>query len=211
LSFTTCMPFDMLLGAGAVNMWDHMALLRARYQKKIMPPICRVNSIAGTLLHKFSKDDTKEAIVSSAKKGKEELSKEFTRVVKYGIEMPDWMLYPYVIYNQHAASSDDRQNYHMPGGMTIKPDKDANSHFIPWYHVIVADVGAMYPTILKALNVGADTVHLSRKDEKPDMWIWLKKLPDQFFNNHDVLWKPVTKGEGYADKGFMIGIEFSSC
>jgi len=207
LAFTTCMPFEMLLSAGAVNMWDHMALLRGSYQKKIIPPTCRVHSIAPVLLKNYVNCKTKEDIVSAAKKRKDELPKDFTRVVKYGVEMPDWMQYPYVIHDINASSSDDRLNYHMPGGMTIKPDKDAHSHFIPWYHVVVADVGAMYPTILKALNVGADTVHLCKKDETPDMWVWFKKLPQQFFKRYDVLWKPVSEmKDDFADKGYMIGV-----
>lgn len=207
LAFTTCMPFEMLLSAGAVNMWDHMALLRGSYQKKMIPPTCRVHSIAPVLLKNYVNCKTKEDIVSAAKKRKDELPKDFTRVVKYGVEMPDWMQYPYVIHNINASSNDERLNYHMPGGMTIKPDKDAHSHFIPWYHVVVADVGAMYPTILKALNVGADTVHLCKKDETPDMWVWFKKLPQQFFKRYDVLWKPVSEmKEEFADKGYMIGV-----
>lgn len=60
--------------------------------------------------------------------------------------------------------------------MTIKPDRDANSHFIPWYNVIVADVGAMYPTILRAVNAGADTVRVAREGEQPDDWVWLKRF-----------------------------------
>jgi len=207
LSFTTCMPFETLLSAGAVNMWDHMSLIRSSMQKKIMPPICRVNSIAQVLLNDFNQCITKNDIVSWAKKRKEQLPKDFVRVVKYGIEMPEWMLYPYVIFNKNADSIDERLNYHMPGGMTIKPDKDAHSHFIPWYHVVVADVGAMYPTILKALNVGADTVHLCKKNETPDMWIWLKKLPIQLFEKQNVLWKKVSSdAHAFADKGYLIGI-----
>ena len=85
--------------------------------------------------------------------------------------MPSWMDDPYVIFNENAKDSDDRLNYHFPGGMTIKPDKEAFSDFIPWWYVVVADVGAMYPTILKAMNVGADTVRIARKDETPDDWI----------------------------------------
>ena len=207
LSFTTCMPFETLLSAGAVNMWDHMALIRGSVQKKIIPPICRVNSIAQVLLNDFRNCQTKKDIISTAINRRAQLPKDFIRVIKYGVEMPEWMLYPYVIYNAQASSIDERLNYHMPGGMTIKPDKDAFSHFIPWYHVVVADVGAMYPTILKALNVGADTVHLCKKNEKPDMWIWLKKLPSSFFEKQDVLWQQVSaENHSFADKGYLIGI-----
>jgi len=207
LAFTTCMPFDMLLPAGAVNMWDHMALIRGARQKKIMPPICRVKSISQTLLRDFKGCSTKEEIVSSAKKKREQLSKDFVRVLKYGEEMPEWVEYPYVIHNEQAKDADESLNYHMPGGMTIKPDKDVQSHFIPWYHVVVADVGAMYPTILKAMNIGADSVRLASKDEEPDEWIWLKKLPKQFLEVRDVLWREISNEDTYADKGFMLGIK----
>jgi len=207
LAFTTGMPFDILLDSGAVNMWDHMSLIRGAVQKKLIPATCRVSSIAQNLTRNFNDCKTKKDIVSKAKEQREQLSKEFVRVVKYGSEMPDWMLYPYVIYNEHAKDADERLNYHMPGGMTIKPDKDALSHFIPWYKVIVADVGAMYPTILKALNIGADTVGLCPKDETPDAWIWLKKIPSRFFEEQNVIWRNIGKEDSYADKGYMIGVK----
>jgi DNA polymerase elongation subunit (family B) len=207
LAFTTCMPFDMLLSSGAVNMWDHMSLIRASYQKKIMPPICRVFSIAQSLTRDFKNCKSREEIVRHAKKEKDHISKEFLRVVKYGEEMPLWMEDPYVIFNENSKDSDDRLNYHMPGGMTIKPDKEAFSHFIPWWYVVVADVGAMYPTILKAMNIGADTVRIAKKDEKPDEYIWLKKIPVSFLKNRDVNYREITKEDSYADKGYMLGIK----
>jgi len=207
LAFTTGMSFDMLLSSGAVNMWDHMSLIRGAVQKKIMPPICRVMSISQALLRDFKECGTSEEILRKAKKTKEQLSKEFVRVVKYGDEMPRWMEDPYVIYNERAKDPDERLNYHMPGGMTIKPDKDANSHFIPWWYVVVADVGAMYPTILKAMNIGADTVQLASKAEQPDAWIWLKKVPDRLLNSRDIQWRKITDEDSFADKGFMLGVK----
>ncbi len=207
LAFTTGMSFDMLLSSGAVNMWDHMSLIRGAVQKKIMPPICRVMSISQALLRDFKECSTSEEIARKAKKTKEQLSKEFVRVVKYGDEMPRWMEDPYVIYNERAKDPDERLNYHMPGGMTIKPDKDANSHFIPWWYVVVADVGAMYPTILKAMNIGADTVQLASKAEQPDAWIWLKKVPDRLLNSRDIQWRKITDEDSFADKGFMLGVK----
>jgi DNA polymerase elongation subunit (family B) len=91
--------------------------------------------------------------------------------------------------------------------MTIKPDKEANSHFVPWWYVIVADVGAMYPTILKAMNIGADTVRLAKKDEKPDDYIWLKKIPKNFLDQRDIHYREVTDSDSFADKGFIIGVK----
>jgi DNA polymerase elongation subunit (family B) len=212
LSFTTCMPFDMLLSSGAVNMWDHMALLRGAAKKKIIPPICRVKSVAQVLVKDFSRQTTKEAIIRLAKKRRDHLSKDFVRVLKYGEEMPDWVEYPQVIYKEQVRADDDEEvvNYHMPGGMTIKPDKEAHSHFIPWYHVVVADVGAMYPTILKAMNIGADTVKLATKNETPDAWVWLKKLSEDFLKNRDVNWREIAKQDTYADKGYMIGVRIDT-
>ncbi len=210
LAFTTCMPFDMLLPAGAVNMWDHMSLIRGRIEKKIMPPICRVASIAQILLRDFKNCPTKTDIVQEAKKKQDQLSKDFIRVIKYGDEMPDWVEYPYVIYNEQATDEEDVVNYHMPGGMTIKPDKDVLSHFIPWYYVVVADVGAMYPTILKAMNIGADSVRLAKKHEKADEWIWLKKIPKKFLETQDVVWREISAAETFADKGYMIGIKIDT-
>jgi DNA polymerase elongation subunit (family B) len=204
------MPFDMLLSKGAVNMWDHMALIRGALQKKIMPPISRVMSISQNLLWGFKGCKTREEIVRKSNKMKEQLSKDFIRVIKYGDEMPKWMEDPYVIFNEKTKDADERLNYHMPGGMTIKPDKDVMSHFIPWWHVVVADVGAMYPTILKAMNVGADTIKLSNKSEEPDGWIWLKKLPRQFLNSRDIHWREVTEEDSFADKGFMLGIKIDN-
>ena len=207
LSFTTCMPFDMLLSSGAVNMWDHMSLIRASVQKKIMPPICRVLSISQVLLRYFKNCNTREDIVKESKKMKEQLSKDFVRVIKYGYEMPKWMEDPYVIYNENPSDPDERLNYHFPGGMTIKPDKEAFSHFIPWWYVVVADVGAMYPTILKAMNIGADTIRVANKSEIPDDYIWLKKIPKEFFEKRNVNFRNVTNQDSFADKGYIIGIK----
>ncbi len=207
LAFTTGLPFDMVLPAGAVNLWDHMAMLRGAYLKKIMPPICRVKSIAQTLVHQLPGCRTKTDIDREARKKRDQLSKDFIRVLKYGDEMPDWVQYPHVIYKEHTSDDDEESvNYHMPGGMTLKPDTEAKSHFIPWYNVVVADVGAMYPTILKAMNIGADTVKLAKRDDKPDAWVWLKKIPQNFLETTDVLWRPIGPEDPYADTGVMIGI-----
>jgi DNA polymerase elongation subunit (family B) len=121
--------------------------------------------------------------------------------------MPEWMKYPYVIYNETAKDSDERLNYHTPGGMTIKPDKDAKSHFIPWWNVIVADVGAMYPTILKAMNIGADTVRLCSKDEKADDYIWLKKLPGRFIEKNYGNLREISNADSFADTGYKLDIK----
>ncbi len=207
LSFTTCLPFDMLLSSGAVYMWDHMSMIRASVQKKIMPPICRVLSITQVLSKYFKGCNSTTDIVRKAKDRKEQLSKDFVRAIKYGDEMPYWMNDPNVIYNENHKDSDDILNYHMPGGMTIKPDKDADSHFVPWWYVVVADVGAMYPTILKAMNIGGDTVRLAKKSEKPDDYIWLKRVSKKFLDKREIHYREVTDEDSFADKGYIIGVK----
>jgi DNA polymerase elongation subunit (family B) len=117
---------------------------------------------------------------------------------------------PNVIFNEKSKDADDRLNYHMPGGMTIKPDKEAFSHFIPWWYVVVADVGAMYPTILKAMNIGGDTVRVAFKNETPDEFIWLKKIPISFLKNRNINYREISKDESYADKGFMLGVKIDN-
>ncbi|MBC7081224.1 MAG: DNA polymerase elongation subunit (family B) [Thermoplasmatales archaeon] len=194
LAFTTGMPFELLFSAGAVKMWDYMAMIRASYHKKIMPPICRVYDIAKKI---SSYGSTKKEIAEKVRK--EGANKDIMRVVKYGEEMPDWVEYPFLICGENNEIA-----YHFPGGMTIKPDRDAKSHFIPWFKVIVADVGAMYPTILRALNAGADTVALA--DGEPDEWVWLKKVPEKFISNRKAIKEG---GEEFVDRGFLIGVKIS--
>jgi DNA polymerase elongation subunit (family B) len=194
LSFTTNMPFEILLSSGATKMWDFMAMIRAAYHKKIMPPIARVFSIAGEI-GRFG--STKAEIAEACRKNG--VGQELLRIVKYGDEMPDWVEYPYVINEKGSIA------YHIPGGMTIKPDTDAHSSFIPWFHVIVADVGAMYPTILRAVNAGADTVRVARPGETPDEWVWLRSLPAALLER--ILWRKPQ--EDFADEGYMVGIHIS--
>lgn len=194
LSFTTDMPFEILLTSGATKMWDYMAMIRASYHKKIMPAIARVFSIAAEI-SRYGKQ--KQEIAENCRKNG--TGNEILRIAKYGDEMPDWVEYPYVISDKGTLG------YHIPGGMTIKPDTDAHSSFIPWFHIIVADVGAMYPTILRAVNAGADTVRLARLDESPDDWVWLKRLPSSFLE-HIVYKEPA---EDFAREGFMVGIKKS--
>ena len=198
LAFITGMPFELLFSSGATKMWDYMAMIRAKYHRKLMPPLCRVYDIAKKI-GKYG--SSKKEIVEKVRR--EGASKEIMRIVKYGEEMPDWVEYPFLIY-------DEKNNdiaYHFPGGMTIKPDRDANSHFVPWYKVIVADVGAMYPTILRAINAGADTVRLAKNDEIPDDWVWLKKISDKFLEEI----KPIYREgkEEFIDRGILIGVKIS--
>jgi len=195
LAFLTGLPLEILLPAGTTKIWDHMAMIRSAKYKKIFPATCKVSTVSKQLLNNFGLNKTRKSkneIFNEArnKKNKDNL-KEALRVIKYGDEMPDWVEYPYV-----------NLDYHFPGGKTIKPS-EVDSDFLVWWDVIVADVGAMYPTILRAENIGADTVRLAKRGDKPDDYVWIKKIPERFLDEEDVSY--IEKGTN----GYMIGIKKS--
>jgi DNA polymerase elongation subunit (family B) len=137
-------------------------------------------------------------------------NKELLRVVKQGPEMPVWCEHPGVVARAGpVGEGEDPTGYAIPGGMTLKPDTELKSHFVPWYHVVAADVGAMYPTILKARNLTADTVRPAKAGEEPDDWIWLFELDPAFANSGKYVVRKAdpatfryTKG-----RGWMIGVK----
>lgn len=212
LAFTTGMPFEMLLPSGSTKIWDHMSMIRSARHRKIVPPICRVETVSKDIISTFGEHCTKAQLfhkIRTTELNDTVDQKSLVRIVKYGDEMPDWVEYPYVIFNKNYTKPEEKINYHFPGGMTLKPDVELKSDFILWWKVIVADVGAMYPTILKALNVGADTVRLAYQNEEPDDWIWLKKIPKKFLEKSGILFRLVSEKEKFADVGYMLGIKIS--
>ena len=56
------------------------------------------------------------------------------------------------------------------------------------------------------MNIGADTVKLAKRNEQPDAWVWLKKLPHTFLDSIDVRWRPIGPEDPYADIGVMVGV-----
>ncbi len=180
----------------------------------------------------FRKDDIVRFAMSLRDHPRLKLSdfKEFMRVAKYRDEMPQWAEYPYVVaaYTGPAAGSDGtddakdageensdlrRHGYALPGGMTISPE-EVDSDFIPWWNVVVADVGAMYPTILKGKNLCCDTVRLARKDEEPDDWLWLFNVAPEMRNPLDFhfrTWREMAGGEfdGLFDRGYFFGVKIA--
>ncbi|MFO1534523.1 MAG: hypothetical protein ABR586_02545, partial [Thermoplasmatota archaeon] len=100
--------------------------------------------------------------------------------------------------------------YAIVGGMTLKPDSELKSHLIPWYHVVAADVGAMYPTILKARNLTADTVVPARAGETPDDWVWLFELDEVFAASGKYVVKKADPNDRFTKgKGWLIGVKHS--
>jgi DNA polymerase elongation subunit (family B) len=223
LAFTTGWTLEELLTGGNTKMWDHMAAIRCAREKKLLPATCRAQSIATTILKRVGPRATKGRIIEDAALIAPEdrggsFLKEYVRVAKYGDEMPNWVETPDVIVNPNAVlggagdedSEEDEEtlSYAIAGGMTIHPQK-VGSHFVPWWHVVTADVGAMYPTILRARNLGADTVRLAKPGETPDDWVFLYKLPPGFDSDDRYVTRKPTAEDGFVqeDEGIFVGVK----
>ncbi len=211
MAFAVDLPLESLLTGGNTKMWDHMALIRARRQRKIMPATCRAQSIARGIQRVVRKPfPSRDEIATAVKLLPEDErqsggNKELLRVAKQGPEMPFWCEHPQII-----VRSDGREGhgYEIAGGLTLKPDSDLKSHFVPWFHVVEADVGAMYPTLLKARNLTADTVQPAKKGEKVDDWVWLKDMDENVVKSGRYEIRKPNDDEGYTHgKGYMIGMK----
>lgn len=211
LAFTVNMPLDSLLTGGNTKMWDHMSFLRARRRRKIMPATCRAQGIAHAIHRHVGKDfPTREEVAAAAlaiPEDERQSAKEFIRVAKQGPEMPFWCEHPGVIVRP-GAPKENPHGYAIVGGLTLKPDSDLKSHFTPWYHVVEADVGAMYPTILKARNLTADTVQPAKIDETPDDWIWLMDVDPGFAKSGRYHVRQATEDDDFTGgRGWLIGVK----
>ncbi|MEA3189559.1 MAG: polymerase, archaea type [Thermoplasmata archaeon] len=220
LCFNVNLALDDLLTSGTTKMWDHMAFLRARRERRFMPATCRAQAVARAVQRVLPHRPfpTREEVAAACLELPPEeratsQNKEFVRVAKQGPEMPFWCEHPGVIarsQDNESGDPDDPNGYAIPGGMTLKPDTELKSHFVPWFHVVAADVGAMYPTILKARNLTADTVQPAKAGETPDDWIWLFELDPAFANSGKYLVKKADPADRFTKgKGWLIGVKHS--
>ena len=215
LCFTVNLPLDELLTGGTTKMWDHMALIRARRNRKIMPATCRAQAIARGVQRVLpnvpfpTREQVAQALLDlPAEERMASTNKELLRVAKQGPEMPVWCEHPGVVSKAGpVGEGDDPTGYAIVGGLTLKPDTDLKSHYVPWYHVVAADVGAMYPTILKARNLTADTVRPAKAGEVPDDWIWLFDLDPGFANSGRYVVKKADPSDRLTKgKGWLVGV-----
>ena len=211
LAFTVNLPMTDLLTGGNTKMWDHMSLIRARKHRKIMPATCRAQGVARQI-HKLCSEPfpTRRAIAEAVRalppdEQSSSSNKEILRVAKQGDEMPFWCETPGVVIQKSGTQN----GYAIVGGMTLKPDGDLKSHFVPWFHVVAADVGAMYPTILKARNLTADTVRPAEAGETADDELWLFELDEGFANSKRFQVRPAdaVKDRFTKGRGWMVGVK----
>ncbi|MBW3582346.1 MAG: DNA polymerase elongation subunit (family B) [Euryarchaeota archaeon] len=207
LAFSTGMTFEQLFMGMNTKMWDHIGLIRAAHRKRLMPATCRAAGLAGLVQREIADEPTPEQIAEYARgigaEGRTGSHRELVRVAKYGDEMPEWLSYPHLVHDLDREGG--KEGYDLPGGLTLHP-QDLKSEFIPWWHVVAADVGAMYPTILKALNVGADTIRLAHAGEDPDAWVWLKRASPRLIDSGRYAVRSPGSDEDFADKGVLIGV-----
>ncbi len=216
LCFTVNLGLDDLMVGGTTKMWDHMAFLRARRQRKILPATCRAQAIARGIQRVLpnkpfpTREEVAQAVLDLPPEERmASTNKELLRVAKQGPEMPVWCEHPGVVAKSGAVGDgEDPTGYAIPGGMTLKPDTELKSHFVPWYHVVAADVGAMYPTILKARNLTADTVVPAKAGEPVDDWIWLFEIDPAMVasGKYQVRKADATRERFTKGRGWMVGV-----
>lgn len=201
--FITGMSFQDTIQDSNGRLGDHLSLIRG-YGKIINPPMMNPSKVAQSLNKHFSGQlKTKQQIFDYFRihecnadcaiddKPYNFARDKLLRVVKYGQEMPDWVeYYPLLL------------DYLMAGGLSQHPTK----LLIPVHFIKKGDVAAMYPTIVKSLNICPDTVRLSRKGERVDGWCWYRKIGiTKILDLFE--WKPATDFNWTDGEGYCIGYQ----
>jgi len=194
MSFLTCSPLDEVVLKSNTRMGDNITISRSLYKNRIFPPTINANRVCKELMSQFNKyyltqDDLQDVNTEN---------KELLKIAKYGDECPQFCYYPGLLLNSETV-----------GGLTQKPDEDgtlpsANSSMLPWYKIVNADVGAMYPSLVRAKNAVCDSVRFATLDENLDDYIWLKEIDEQSKNDCSYHIKEISKD--YQKSGIEIGI-----
>jgi DNA polymerase elongation subunit (family B) len=209
----TGLPFDKAFDTATTFLWDHMCLIRAAHQGKTFPTMYKPLRVGESVLrlgggnrHKLA-----EQVMAMGEQGSSGVGKDTIRLLKQGTEAPSWIDWADGIFQlgkpePKAESEDDEEEDEGPqeaigchqvmqfiGGLAVKPqDPDVNSTWIPWYDVVTADVGAMYPSIFKAKNCNGDTVRLARPGETPTDYVEFREIGEglkRIASKMDGLWR----------------------
>ena len=194
MSFLTCSPLDEVVIKSNTKMGDNITISRSLYRNRIFPPTINANRVCKELIKQFdkyylTKNDLQDINTEN---------KELLKIAKYGDERPQFCYYPGLLLNSETV-----------GGLTQKPDEDgilpsANSSMLPWYNIINADVGAMYPSLVRAENAVSDSVRFALLEEKPTDYIWIKELDKQ--SEKSCIYHTKEISENYQKSGLEIGI-----
>lgn len=113
LSHLTGMAFNDILPAGTTKVWDYMSHMRAHIGRRIMPSIVPAAKMCEEIFHKFGSYDgtkpwTKKTLTDRARKAMNQPdapSDKLLKLMKYGYEAPDYILYPHLIYNPYHKNT----------------------------------------------------------------------------------------------------------
>jgi len=167
MSFLTCSPLDEAVIKSNTKMGDNVAIVRSIYHKRVFPPTLSADSVCKELIKQFdsyflTQNDLKDMNTEN---------KMLLKVAKYGDEVPLFVYYPTLVTYSETT-----------GGLTEHPGDDeghlpsTDAYLLPYYKIVNPDVGALYPTILKAKNSCSDSVRFALKDEEVMDWIWIPNI-----------------------------------
>ena len=209
MSFLTCSPLDEAVIKSNTKMGDNVAIARSMYHKRIFPATLSADKVCRELIKQFdlpflTHDNLKDINIDN---------RMLLKVAKYGSEAPLFVYYPALVVCSETT-----------GGLTVHPNDDGghlpstDAYLLPFYIIVNPDVGALYPTILKAKNSCSDSVRFALKDEEPMDWIWIrnvnkcedKKVCQRSFYESEIKSEcpfHIKEPEfDYQDSGIMLGV-----
>lgn len=109
MTFNDCMP------AGTTKIWDTMTHICSHTNRRIMPAIAPASWVSKELFHKFGthnpktgKPYTKIEVSELARRALDStlpLSERTMKVMRYGIEAPDYVMYPQLVHNPYSKKN----------------------------------------------------------------------------------------------------------
>lgn len=194
MSFLTCSPLDEVVLKSNTRMGDNITISRSLYRNRIFPPTINANRTSKELIKQFDKyyltqNDLLNINIEN---------RDLLKVAKYGDECPQFCYHPGLLLNSETV-----------GGLTQKPDEDgtlpsADSTMLPWYKIVNADVGAMYPSLVRAKNAVSDSVRFALLNETPNDFIWIKEVDEQ--SEKDCVYHIKDISQNYQKSGLEVGI-----
>lgn len=203
LAFLANLGPEELLTSGNVRIWDHMSHIRCRDAGKLFPARCQPKRLLTTLEAHGKQRSLGVARRWRRRRGEASIGeREAWRVLRQGSEAPEWLDY------RQALLEAGRLEYEVPGGYTVRP-QDVDADWVPFQGVVEADVGAMYPVLVRGLNASPDAVHLAWRGEDVQAWAWLPRGA-QGLREAGAVVRRATGDDGVpVDQGSMVGLRIN--